>query len=106
MVKQAEDTSVHSQVVVEAPIAEAFSVFTEGIGTWMPPEYNLLPAPIAERVLSLASAAASTTVEPTAANVTGPACWCTSRPTASLLAGRLVRNGKSKRTLRRSAKSR
>jgi uncharacterized protein YndB with AHSA1/START domain len=50
MVKHAEDTSVHSQVVVEASIDEAFSVFTEGIGTWMPPEYNMLAVPIAERV--------------------------------------------------------
>jgi uncharacterized protein YndB with AHSA1/START domain len=37
-------------VVVAAPIERAFSVFTEGIGSWFPPEYNLLPVPIAERV--------------------------------------------------------
>jgi uncharacterized protein YndB with AHSA1/START domain len=38
------------EIVVEAPIERAFSVFTEGIGSWFPPEYNLLPVPIAERV--------------------------------------------------------
>jgi uncharacterized protein YndB with AHSA1/START domain len=47
---QATQTSVHSSIVVEAPIEKAFSVFTEGIGTWFPPEYNLLDVEIAERV--------------------------------------------------------
>lgn len=48
--RQASETSVTVQIVVEAPIEEAFTVFTEGIGTWMPPEYNMLGVPIAERV--------------------------------------------------------
>ena len=39
---QTTETSVQSQIVVEAPIDEAFSVFTEGIGSWFPSEYNLL----------------------------------------------------------------
>src|SRR5215207_8038065 len=47
---QAAETSVQSEIVVEAPIEEAFSVFTEGIGTWFPSEYNLLEVEIAERV--------------------------------------------------------
>jgi uncharacterized protein YndB with AHSA1/START domain len=50
MTRQAQETSVRVQIVVEAPIAQAFAIFTEGIGTWFPPEYNLLPVPIAERV--------------------------------------------------------
>jgi uncharacterized protein YndB with AHSA1/START domain len=50
MMKQASATSVYTTVTVEAPLADAFNVFTEGIGTWFPPEYNLLPVPIAERV--------------------------------------------------------
>jgi uncharacterized protein YndB with AHSA1/START domain len=50
MIREVQTTSVHVQVVVEAPIDRAFSVFTEGIGTWFPSEYNLLPVPIAERV--------------------------------------------------------
>jgi uncharacterized protein YndB with AHSA1/START domain len=50
MTRQAEETSVRVQIVVEAPIAQAFAVFTEGIGSWFPPEYNMLPVKIAERV--------------------------------------------------------
>jgi uncharacterized protein YndB with AHSA1/START domain len=50
MIKDVQATSVHVQVVVEAPIEQAFMVFTEGIGTWFPSEYNLLAVPIAERV--------------------------------------------------------
>jgi uncharacterized protein YndB with AHSA1/START domain len=47
---QAHETTVRAQVVVEAPIEQAFAVFTKGIGTWFPPEYNLLAVEIAERV--------------------------------------------------------
>ncbi len=50
MMKPASATSVCATVTVEAPIADAFNVFTEGIGTWMPPEYNMLKVPIAQRV--------------------------------------------------------
>jgi uncharacterized protein YndB with AHSA1/START domain len=50
MTTQAQETTVRAQVVVEAPIEQAFTVFTEGIGTWFPPEYNLLAVEIAERV--------------------------------------------------------
>jgi uncharacterized protein YndB with AHSA1/START domain len=50
MSTQAAETSVRTSIVVDAPIAQAFSVFTEGIGSWFPPEYNLLGVEIAERV--------------------------------------------------------
>jgi uncharacterized protein YndB with AHSA1/START domain len=50
MTAQAQHTSVREHVVVEAPIEHAFAVFTEGIGSWFPPEYNLLQVEIAERV--------------------------------------------------------
>jgi uncharacterized protein YndB with AHSA1/START domain len=50
MTDQTAATSVQASTVVEAPIGEAFSVFTEGIGTWWPPEYNLLEVDIAERI--------------------------------------------------------
>jgi uncharacterized protein YndB with AHSA1/START domain len=49
MSTQATDTVVRNSTVVEAPIERAFSVFTEGIGTWFPREYNLLSVDIAER---------------------------------------------------------
>jgi uncharacterized protein YndB with AHSA1/START domain len=45
-----QDTSVQAQIVVDAPIERAFVVFTEGIGSWFPREYNLLETEIAERV--------------------------------------------------------
>ena len=45
----ASDTSVQYSIVVDAPIERAFSFFTEGLGQWFPPEYNILPVEIAER---------------------------------------------------------
>lgn len=38
------------QIVVEAPIDRAFSVFTDRFGDFKPPEHNLLGAPIAQTV--------------------------------------------------------
>jgi len=39
----ATDTTVGTAVVVEAPIERAFSVFTDGMGSWWNPEHHLLP---------------------------------------------------------------
>src|SRR5262245_7987912 len=50
MITQAERTSLRAQIVVEAPIERAFQVFTEGIGSWFPAEYNIMAVEIAERV--------------------------------------------------------
>jgi uncharacterized protein YndB with AHSA1/START domain len=44
------DTSVRASIVVDAPIERAFSVFTNGIGTWWPPEQHILEADLAEMV--------------------------------------------------------
>ncbi|SIM60767.1 SRPBCC family protein [Micromonospora cremea] len=41
---------VIQQIVVEASIARAFTVFTERFGDFKPPEHNLLGVPIAETV--------------------------------------------------------
>ncbi|MCL2729744.1 MAG: SRPBCC family protein [Actinomycetia bacterium] len=41
---------VRREVVVEAPIERAFTVFTERFGDFKPKEHNLLGAPIAETV--------------------------------------------------------
>jgi uncharacterized protein YndB with AHSA1/START domain len=41
---------VRRQIVVDAPIEHAFTVFTERFGDFKPPEHNLLGAPIAETV--------------------------------------------------------
>ena len=41
---------VHKQIVVGAPIARAFTIFTERFGDFKPPEHNLLATPIAKTV--------------------------------------------------------
>lgn len=41
---------VRNQVVVNAPLAEAFDVFTRRFGDFKPPEHNMLSTPIAETV--------------------------------------------------------
>jgi uncharacterized protein YndB with AHSA1/START domain len=43
-------TTVRNSIVVEAPIERAFSVFTDGFGSFKPPEHNMLGVPIAETV--------------------------------------------------------
>jgi uncharacterized protein YndB with AHSA1/START domain len=43
-------TTVRRQIVVNAPIAEAFKVFTERFGDFKPREHNLLRAAISETV--------------------------------------------------------
>lgn len=50
MSTHAADTSVTHSIVVEAPIAHAFKVFTEDFGRFKPAEHNLLGVPIAETV--------------------------------------------------------
>jgi uncharacterized protein YndB with AHSA1/START domain len=50
MTTQASETTVRNSIVVEAPIEQAFSVFTEGFGTFKPREHNLLGADIAETI--------------------------------------------------------
>ena len=41
---------VRKQVVVKAPVEQAFTAFTERFGDFKPPEHNLLAAAIAETV--------------------------------------------------------
>lgn len=43
-------TSVQTSIVVEAPIERAFSVFTDGIATWWPPEHHILRSELADMV--------------------------------------------------------
>ena len=47
---QTASAVVHKQVVVQAPQDKAFTVFTERLGDFKPPEHNLLTVPIAETV--------------------------------------------------------
>ena len=50
MIPSETTTTVRRQIVVNAPIADAFKVFTERFGDFKPREHNLLKAPIAETV--------------------------------------------------------
>jgi uncharacterized protein YndB with AHSA1/START domain len=50
MSPQTAPTSVKHSIVVEAPIATAFKVFTEDFNSIKPREHNLLAVPIAETV--------------------------------------------------------
>jgi uncharacterized protein YndB with AHSA1/START domain len=50
MTQSAATTTVRQHVVVNAPIEDAFRVFTERFGGFKPREHNLLRSPIAETV--------------------------------------------------------
>jgi uncharacterized protein YndB with AHSA1/START domain len=50
MSTSASATSIRHEVLVEAPIGRAFSVFTDGFGRFKPREHNLLNADIAETI--------------------------------------------------------
>jgi uncharacterized protein YndB with AHSA1/START domain len=42
--------AINKQIVVDAPIEEAFHLFTDRFGDFKPPEHNLLGAPVTETV--------------------------------------------------------
>jgi len=50
MTQAADAVVVRRQVVVEAPVDQAFSVFTQRFGDFKPREHNLLSVPIVETV--------------------------------------------------------
>jgi uncharacterized protein YndB with AHSA1/START domain len=50
MSTQATDTAVRASVEVQAPIARAFSVFTEEIGSWWDPSHHILEGELAGMV--------------------------------------------------------
>ena len=50
MTTPAAATSVRHEIVVEAPIERAFAVFTTGIGSFKPPEHNMLGVDIVETI--------------------------------------------------------
>ena len=51
MTTQAQESSVRTQIVVDAPIERAFAVFTEQFDRIKPREHNMLAVDIAESVL-------------------------------------------------------
>jgi uncharacterized protein YndB with AHSA1/START domain len=50
MSTQVAETSVRTSIVVDAPLERAFSVFTDDIGSWWPPEHHILQGELAEMV--------------------------------------------------------
>jgi len=50
MTTHAAGSSVHTQIVVDAPVERAFQVFTEDFGAFKPSEHNLLSVDIAETI--------------------------------------------------------
>jgi uncharacterized protein YndB with AHSA1/START domain len=50
MTTPAAATSIRHEVVVAAPLERAFSVFTDGFGSFKPREHNLLAVDIAETI--------------------------------------------------------
>src|SRR5579864_7911908 len=50
MTTRTSESAVQATVVVAAPIGTAFSVFTDGIGSWWPPEHHILEGELAEMV--------------------------------------------------------
>jgi uncharacterized protein YndB with AHSA1/START domain len=50
MTSPTTDAAVRTSVVVSASQEHAFSVFTEGIGSWWPPEHHILEGELAEMV--------------------------------------------------------
>ena len=79
---QATDTAVHASIVVEAPIARAFSVFTEDIGSWWSPEHHVLDAELAEMVFEPRQGGQSTIAASMAASAAGRVSWPTIHPLA------------------------
>jgi uncharacterized protein YndB with AHSA1/START domain len=47
---ETKNTIVRSSIVVEVPIERAFTVFTQDIGSWWPPEHHILEGEVAEMV--------------------------------------------------------
>jgi uncharacterized protein YndB with AHSA1/START domain len=50
MTVEATTTSVQKSILVEAPIERAFSVFTDEMESWWPPDHHLIDAPLAGMV--------------------------------------------------------
>jgi uncharacterized protein YndB with AHSA1/START domain len=50
MTVQEATTSVRESIIVDAPAERAFSVFTDGIGSWWPKEHHILDDDLAEMV--------------------------------------------------------
>jgi uncharacterized protein YndB with AHSA1/START domain len=50
MTTQEAGTSARASIVVDAPVQRAFSVFTDGMASWWPPQHHILEGELAEMV--------------------------------------------------------
>ena len=105
MTTPAAPTSVRHEVVVDAPIERAFSVFTKGFGSFKPAEHNMLAVDIAEPVFELHEGGSVYDK-----GVDGSEChWARvlayDPPNRVGSAGISARNGKSRLILRKPARS-
>jgi uncharacterized protein YndB with AHSA1/START domain len=50
MTVDAPATSVQKSIVVNAPVERAFTIFTDEMGSWWPPDMHILDAPLATMV--------------------------------------------------------
>ncbi|EIG63685.1 hypothetical protein Bra1253DRAFT_00197 [Bradyrhizobium sp. WSM1253] len=99
-------TAVKQSIVVEAPIARAFKIFTEGFGSFKPPEHNLLRVQIAETVFEPRVGGYIMTEASMGASAAGRACWPTNRRTGCCSAGTSAPNGRSRLTRKKPASGR
>jgi uncharacterized protein YndB with AHSA1/START domain len=51
MSTQSTEAPVRTSIVVDAPVERAFSVFTDDMGSWWPPEHHILEGELEEIVL-------------------------------------------------------
>jgi uncharacterized protein YndB with AHSA1/START domain len=47
---ETETTAVSTSITVDAPVGLAFTVFTEDMASWWPPDHHILQAPLASMV--------------------------------------------------------
>ena len=74
MTQSATTTTVRRQILVNAPIGEAFKVFTERFGDFKPREHHLLRAPIAETVFEPRRTSGDTATVQTSWSVVSTLC--------------------------------
>ena len=95
--READASVVRRQIVVDAPIAQAFAVFTEQFGDFKPPEHNLLGAEIVEPYSNhgrnIYDRAGGRVV-----SATGPTSSHSNHRTVSCSAGTSARTGRSNPT--------
>ena len=103
---QTQAVTVRKQVVVDAPIERAFTVFTDRFGDFKPPEHNMLGAPIAETVFEPRVGGGIVDRAADGSECRWARIWPSTRQTGWCSAGISARGGRSRPTRLRPARSR